>query len=637
MRLQSWIPPSFAWSITPDVFCIDLPLNDPDIVEFISTGVREVSVNGTKKISMLVAAAMGKESLRGQLEESLWSPARLKPTDSRIKAETKVLAYCHGVFLLPDDKTLCVLVGRSKPHALYGWISEELKAAANALVLEHRSKVVEFDDVIERKRKANEDFYARSSDMKKYEGFAEARIAMESYFQRPVLTVERLLPLLPRAARFSQPTSADTERLTRAAVAAIAESSLQPSRDGTYDGILFTSARRRTQGLISWAPHTALPPYPEVRWAVQKRLPTALRKLRCEQMGKPMFDTGTKQTEDSVQSWGFDLEPADLKDALDDLQLDQSDFQKRIEDVGRDLKGYSFEAIAWFQPYHVWTEETWGIYFDSRKLDDLALSFLDEFKTARIYGSHSLAAFLAFGLTYAHELFHARVEAVLSWVEINAQQSRYMRYKERVYEALRETPDWLEEALANWSAWSWFKAPGTQSAVTGLASNFEGLNRVVEGSLDLAPPGYQEWRLGHQLGTWRMFANQLGTGKLRDTASKISLPLESVLTGPLPYDFQPADIPLRFVGAGVIADRLQSHPATFNVPTRRELERALKHFSHNLDASGGKGGHQKWTGPDQRAFILPTRDPVSPGVFKTFLHHVGIDKITYLRQVRPNL
>jgi len=48
-------------------------------------------------------------------------------------------------------------------------------------------------------------------------------------------------------------------------------------------------------------------------------------------------------------------------------------------------------------------------------------------------------------------------------------------------------------------------------------------------------------------------------------------------------------------------------------------------------------GHQKRTGPDQRAFILPTRDPVSTGVFNTFLHHVVIDKASYLRSIRPNL
>ena len=73
------------------------------------------------------------------------------------------------------------------------------------------------------------------------------------------------------------------------------------------------------------------------------------------------------------------------------------------------------------------------------------------------------------------------------------------------------------------------------------------------------------------------------------------------------------------------------------MPSRRELEKALKYFKHICDPSGGKGGHQKWVGPDQRAFILPTRDPVSMGVFKTFLQHLGIDKAAYVLEVRPNL
>lgn len=637
LRLQSWIPPSFAWTTAPDVFCIDVPASDPDLVEFLATGEWEIEVLGAQRTARLMALLLDEKSLRRQLREAVWAPAKLKPTDARIKVGTKVVAHCHGVFLLPDGKTLCLVVGRSKPIAPDAWISAGLKADADALLLEHQSKVAEFDEAIDRKKKDNEDFYARNSDMKRFEGYAEAQVAMESHFQRPVLTAERLLPSMPRAAKFPQSTSGDTERLARAAIAAVAGSGWPPSRDGNYAGILPGAAGRRAQGLVSWEPHTGLPSYPEVRWAVQRRLPTALRKPRSEQMGKPKFDTGSQPVEDSVQVQGFDPTSNDLKDALDDLQLDQSDFRNRVDDVRKDAKGQGFEVIAWFQPYHVWTEETWGIYFDARKLDDLALSFLDDFKSARVHGSHSLAALLAFGLTYAHELFHARVEAALSWAEINAQQPRHLRYKERVYQALRETPDWLEEALANWSAWDWFKAPGIQSVVARMASNAEGLDRVVEASLDLAPPGYQEWRLGHQPGTWRTFANQLSTGNPKITATGIGLPLESALSGPLPYDFRPTDIPLRFVGPGVIADRLQSQPATFNVPPRRELERALKHFRHSLDVSGGKGGHQKWTGPDQRAFILPTRDPVSTGVFKTFLHHVGIDKATYVRQVRPNL
>lgn len=639
LRLQSWIPTSFAWTAASDVFSIDVPVSDPDVVEFISLGMSEVTVYGTKAASRLLARIRGEGGfkLMGQLEEAVWAPAKLKPIGSRIKVGNKVIARCHGVFLLPDGKTMCVVVGRAKPVTPDAWISTALKAESDALLLEHQSQVAEFDETIKRKKQDNDDFYARNSDMKKFEGFADAQVAMESLYQRPVLTAERLLPSLPRAAKFPQPTSGDLEKLARAASAAIAASGWPPSRDGNYAGILPSAAGRRTHGLVSWVPHTGQPSYPEVRWAVQKRLPAALRKPRSEQMGNPKFDTGSQPVEDSVQVQGIDLEPNFLKDALDDLQLDQSDYRNRVDDVRKDAKGQGFEAIAWFQPYHVWTEETWGIYFDARKLDDLALSFLDDFKAQRVQGSHSLAALLAFGLTYAHELFHARVEAALSWQEINAQQPRHLRYKERVYQALRETPDWLEEALANWSAWSWFKAPGIQSLVARTASNAEGLERVVEASLKLAPPGYQEWRLGHQPGTWRTFANQLSTGNPKITTTGIGLPLESALTGPLPYDFQPADIPLRFVGPGVIADRLQSHPATFNVPPRRELERALKHFRHSLDASGGKGGHQKWTGPDQRAFILPTRDPVSTGIFKTFLHHVGIDKATYVRQVRPNL
>ena len=34
LRLQSWIPPSFAWTTAPDVFCIDVPLGDGRVLLF---------------------------------------------------------------------------------------------------------------------------------------------------------------------------------------------------------------------------------------------------------------------------------------------------------------------------------------------------------------------------------------------------------------------------------------------------------------------------------------------------------------------------------------------------------------------------------------------------------------------------
>lgn len=308
-----------------------------------------------------------------------------------------------------------------------------------------------------------------------------------------------------------------------------------------------------------------------------------------------------------------------------------------MDDIRKDIEQQGYEAIAWFQSYHAWTEGIWGIYFDARKLDDFACCLVDDFRSRSIRGSHGLAAYLAFGLVYAHELFHARVEAALSWLEINALQPKYMRYKQGVYDALRETPEWLEETLANWSSWDWFKSDAVQTIMASRTNNLEHLDIVITSSLDLSPPGYRDWRLGEEPATWSKFATQLSTGSPKLSFPGIGLPIKSIVTGPLPYDFEPSDIPLHFVGEGVIASLLQIHPATFNLPSRRELERALKYYNHDLDASGGKGGHQKWTGPDQRAFILPTRDPVSPGVFKTFLHHLGIDKNTYVNEVRPNL
>jgi hypothetical protein len=198
------------------------------------------------------------------------------------------------------------------------------------------------------------------------------------------------------------------------------------------------------------------------------------------------------------------------------------------------------------------------------------------------------------------------------------------------------TPQWLEEALANWNAWAWFKSEPVQSAIARYGSRGLQLERVVENNLDLSPPGYRDWRQGGSGSSWRTLATQLAEGKPKPSGS-VGLPLESQLAGPYPYDFAATDVPIRFVGKGVIADRLLSRPATFNVPARAEIERALKHFRHVKDPSGGKGSHEKWTGPDERAFILPKRDPVSGRVFRTFLQHVGIDKTTYVNSVRPQL
>jgi hypothetical protein len=81
--------------------------------------------------------------------------------------------------------------------------------------------------------------------------------------------------------------------------------------------------------------------------------------------------------------------------------------------------------------------------------------------------------------------------------------------------ALRETPDWLEEALANWSAWQWFKSKPVQDTI----ARYGDLEPFVQNCLDVSLPGYKDWRNGRDLSTWRKLATQLMQGNLQARAT----------------------------------------------------------------------------------------------------------------------
>jgi hypothetical protein len=634
-RIESWITPDFAWVSFPDAFVIIVSTNDPDIVEFISRGSLKVSLSGSKRSVAVISALLGKETLRGQLQEAIWDSKKLKPADWKERLNTDFNAHLVSAFLLPDAKSLAILVSRSEAANAGDWLSVECKAKANDLLRDHEIMLAEYNEAMALKERQNEEFYSRS-DMQPYRDIGSWLMAVEDGNKRPTVTPRELLPLLRKGVIFDVRSRGNEtqEKSSIAAIAAIAASGLSPSRDGSYSGIVPTPRGRGARGIVTWDPHLGIPSYPEVRAAVQKYLPSAFEKPRKTLPGRPNLDL-TIESLWTAPSSNDQNEEVFL--ALADLRFDQPDASSRSQELRKEQEKRGFEAIAWYQAYHVWSEETWGIYFDSAKLDDFAYAIFEDFKSSRLTTSYGLASFLAFGLTYAHELFHACVEAASSWLELNTQKGRHLRYSQRVYDKLRETPEWLEEALANWSAWDWFKSHAVQSFIARRIAIGSQLDQIIQASLDLSPPGYRDWRKGSTTGTWRTFATQIVSGKPRSGEAVFGLPLESVIRGTLPFDLQSTDIPLCFVGTGVIAEALSNRPATFNVPTRRELEKALKHFEHAMDPSGGKGGHQKWTGPDRRAFILPTRDPVSPGVFKTFLHHVGIDKATYVQEVRPNL
>ena len=114
-----------------------------------------------------------------------------------------------------------------------------------------------------------------------------------------------------------------------------------------------------------------------MRWAVQRRLPQALRKPRLAHVGRPEFESSAQPSDQPSDQptgtvSGVDSGGQEWLDSLDDVQLDDRDYRERIDESRKDRQARGFEAIAWFQPYHSYSEEVWGIYFDARKLDDLA-------------------------------------------------------------------------------------------------------------------------------------------------------------------------------------------------------------------------------------------------------------------------
>jgi hypothetical protein len=636
-QLGSWIPPSITHSTLSGVFGLEVTISDPGVVQFIVEGCYRIETAGGKSACRLRALLCGFNTLHGQLETAVWDETPLKPNNFSLNNGEVIPAYFWGIFRIPKSQNLLILVRLDVPTSLSCWSPPSLIAEAQNIFSAYQTEITAHEEKFQRKILDNADFIKKHPQLEESSHVNESLWAQEHANEAPRLSAQSLLSFIPYAALFYSSKLVKTSIVERDAIGAVASSGWAPPRDGSYEILFPVDAFSTRCGLIIWTPSSGSPSYPEVRWSVQKVLKGALSKPRLTVPARPDFISGLMKTDDFVTTNGFEFDSSEAMDALDELELDQSDFISKVDEIRKENSEYGFEAFAWFQPYHSWTEESWGIYINARKLDSFALSISEELRKQQVNGAHSLAAMLAFGLTYSHELFHAKVEAALSWLEINTGQPRYLRYQKNVYNVLRETPNWLEEALANWSSWAWYQSDTTRSHIGKRINTFEGLDRVVETLLSLSPPGYRDWKIGAEQTTWRIFSTQMTTAKQKMPAPGIALPIESILTGPLPYEFLSTDIPLRFVESGVIADTLKALPATFNVPGRREIEKALRYFRHILDTSGGKGGHQKWTGPDNRAFILPTRDPLSMIVFKSFLRHFNIDKATYVNSIRPKL
>lgn len=628
---RSWIAPEIYWQHLNDICVIETTGNDVSLLEFIATGHIQVARLQCVQADIIARIHESSSPLRSQL-------IKLNCTKAKLAADAiEPLTYhFHGALYLPDSSTFAILASILPPtRKELAWHSAQSQQAVAELWNEYKNQLCNYRRRTEQSRDDHDSF---SRNLTCDEKTRDLLLTMNGYGDtnnyppnppslddlHSLLANGVLVPLKVKRGGVNQNT----------VLKSLEKSCLEPPRDGKHEAVLCRQDKTLFAALVTWQPRTSSASYPEIRCTVQKLLPRAITCPRREDVCSPVFDY--REINEIKHVEGLDQIVENTIEQSTEIWLQFNDIAERAGTARNSLKEHGFEAFGWYQPYHVWSETMWGIYIPAEKIDNLACALHEDLRAVGEH-SHALAMILALQLVYQHEFFHARVEACLSWLELTNLSPRHLRYQHNVYQTARMTDYWLEEALANWTSFAWLGKELPRLVRMGLARKQETVERVVKANLDMSPPGYNQWKRGEKQEAWRMFASELVSGKLAKSITNKILPLESMLADQLPFDMKTDDIPVRIIGGGVLVDSLLSSPANFAVPARREIERALKYFGYCIDRGRGKGSHELWTGSDNRSFPVPIRDPLSRGVFNSFLHHFDLDKSTYVLDIRPLL
>jgi hypothetical protein len=390
-----------------------------------------------------------------------------------------------------------------------------------------------------------------------------------------------------------------------------------PSRNGVYKCTQIEMQDGSPAAFIRWAARQERTPALELKAALRTKIEAAFRKPPLKELARPDLEGTIRRS----------IEPGDLEGSEQPIL---SDFLPQPNQTDRDLFAkLGFEAVAWYQPFHIYDESTWGIYFDSVKLDAFAAMLAYDLNSER--RSSVLAAKLAFGMIRSHELFHAKLEFAATFLELAARSARYLRYQHDVYNPTYLTSNCKEEALANWTSFSWVREEIQDLKRRQIIENSSHVLRVAENWLDFSPPGYRDWRLGNTHHCWDQISSELSEGELFSELSNPVLPLGGLIRLDGTFDLAPEDVPMYFVGEGLLSTLF------FGAPARREILRVLKHFGYHPIAGRGKGSHEVWAGKSGNTFTLPIRDPLSVGVFHSLLNHFGWSKEEYMQLIRSQI
>ena len=162
-----------------------------------------------------------------------------------------------------------------------------------------------------------------------------------------------------------------------------------------------------------------------------------------------------------------------------------SKFQKLIDDYGKDAFGMYLPAHYYFK------SGKWGIYLYVDIIEDRAYELYKEqhkfFKPNDFLTLNEIKK-LYYYAVHRHEFFHYQTEVYATRAEILSHKPLYINYDRYVKKFVKNSSDWLEEALAESSVLN----SRLVTKVTKVSK--KALKALYEYDLQFMPPGYKDYK-----------------------------------------------------------------------------------------------------------------------------------------------
>lgn len=409
---------------------------------------------------------------------------------------------------------------------------------------------------------------------------AAVREALEDTEQREVLDHYR--EDLPFAAVFMPPpdgfspdqlatTPVNQGRVVLAVEQALSARDQPLAADGLYSATAARGEHGEPVLLVRYRPRGQTPLLIETIDSAKQLVPAAFRKPLHSVAHLPLPPGGkivavATATDPSVGALNLD-------EIIGPLDNDLGPGEEGLR-VGADVRTYGTEALGWYQSFHNYDENTWGIVLHDWNILCLGWELCETVR--RVNSAIRLAEAVEFvrHVVLEHERFHALVDAASVIQELVVGGGRYRRYNSRVYRKALYTIGADEESLANYQAWK--QATSFLPVLIADKSLHAPVLEFLETLFLDSPRGYKDFQKGADPLYWRRFANDLFTGGRPDPHRQA--PLEGLLHGHPGVLVESRDVPVYITLLSSLGDALSSRrrPRHHSVaPGRRVIVRLL--------------------------------------------------------------